>query len=160
VPAAVSEKPAPKKTLNEKGYVRLWRKPHYGRYEHRVVMAELCRKGCSQPLEEKTGLPEGMVVHHQDHVRTHNCHQNLMLMDKAIHDALSLMHQAHMKKLTEQVTVSLEDQEERLAIQSENLFPLRSDVNFWAGLSPENGDDSNSSRPVSNARRALAAAAL
>jgi len=35
-------------------------------------------------------IPENMTVEHLDHNRTHNCHSNLMLLQKEIHDYISL----------------------------------------------------------------------
>ena len=76
------------KTRNEKGYVRLYTKPHRGKYEHRVVMAERCKEFCFYPLEAD-GLPAGFTVEHLDHKRTHNCGENLMLLQEIIHNHLS-----------------------------------------------------------------------
>jgi hypothetical protein len=76
------------KTRNEKGYVRLYVKPHRGKYEHRVVMAEMCVEFCFYELQSD-GLPAGFTVEHQDHVRTHNCRENLVLLQEIIHNYLS-----------------------------------------------------------------------
>lgn len=73
----------------EKGYKRFHKGPNRGKYEHRVVMAELCGEWCWYPLNLSTGLPEGFTVDHLDHDRQHNCHQNLVLLQKEIHDHLS-----------------------------------------------------------------------
>ena len=35
-------------------------------------------------------IPDNMTVEHLDHNRTHNCHTNLMLLQKEIHDYISL----------------------------------------------------------------------
>lgn len=76
------------KTRNEKGYVRLYTQPHRGKYEHRVVMSERCREFCYYPLADD-GLPVGFTVEHIDHNRTHNCGENLMLLQDIIHNHLS-----------------------------------------------------------------------
>jgi len=64
--------------LTDKGYIRLWDKEWYGKYEHRAVMERLI----GGPI------PEHLVVHHIDHDKTHNCQCNLMLLDRRIHDRL------------------------------------------------------------------------
>jgi hypothetical protein len=76
------------KTRNEKGYVRLYIKEHRGKYEHRVVVAKMCAEQCFYPLEAD-GLPAGFTVEHQDHNRTHNCPENLILLQEIIHNHLS-----------------------------------------------------------------------
>jgi hypothetical protein len=77
--------------LHEKGYLRVGRRgPYRGWLVHRVVMLEMCQEFCYYELpENKTKLPVGMTVEHLDHKRTHNCSQNLMLLDKRIHDKIS-----------------------------------------------------------------------
>lgn len=74
--------------LNAKGYVRLSTGPLRGQYEHRAVMAGMAREFCYYPLEAN-GLPRGFQVEHVDHKRTHNCAENLLLLDARIHDHLS-----------------------------------------------------------------------
>jgi len=65
--------------LTEKGYVRISSGADRGKYEHRAVMERLI----GGPI------PAGMTVEHIDHRRAHNCWQNLMLLDKRIHDFIS-----------------------------------------------------------------------
>src|SRR5690348_3714508 len=75
--------------LNDKGYLRYSRSgPHRMKYVHRVVMAEMCAQLSYYPLNPSTGLPDGFTVEHCDHIRTHNCPANLLLLDIRIHNAL------------------------------------------------------------------------
>ena len=76
------------KTRNEKGYIRLYTKEHRNKYEHRVVVSKMCAEWCFYPLEAD-GLPAGFTVEHQDHNRTHNCGENLILLQEIIHNYLS-----------------------------------------------------------------------
>ena len=52
-------------------------------------MRELCKTWCYYPVDEKTGLPVGLDVHHVDFDKEHNCVGNLILLDTAIHVAIS-----------------------------------------------------------------------
>ncbi|MDE2097834.1 MAG: HNH endonuclease [Patescibacteria group bacterium] len=65
--------------LTAKGYFRISAGPDRGKYEHRAVVEKII----GGPI------PAGMTVEHMDHQRAHNCWQNLMLLDKRIHDAIS-----------------------------------------------------------------------
>ena len=75
--------------LTSKGYKRIYSGPDRGKYEHRVVMRELCKVWCYYPVDEGTGLPVGLDVHHVDFDKEHNCAGNLILLDTAIHVAIS-----------------------------------------------------------------------
>lgn len=75
--------------LTAKGYRRFHSGPDRGKYEHRVVMRELCKVWCYYPVAESTGLPVGLDVHHVDFDKEHNCVGNLILLDTAIHVAIS-----------------------------------------------------------------------
>lgn len=90
------------RTLNEKGYVRISHGPDRGKYEHRVIMAALCAEFCyytHSPLwDYRAGLPLGFHVEHIDHVRTHNCPSNILLLQDVIHNAISRAHGAVMRK--------------------------------------------------------------
>jgi len=80
-------------TTTAKGYVRLTAGPNRHRYEHRVVMCVSLQIFCPEWLKARLngdGLPAGFHVHHIDQRRAHNCPQNLMLLDAAIHDYLTL----------------------------------------------------------------------
>lgn len=79
----------PKTYLTAKGYRRFYSGPDRGKYEHRVVMRELCKVWCYYPLDENTGLPAGLDVHHVDFDKEHNCIGNLILLDTAIHVVIS-----------------------------------------------------------------------
>lgn len=59
-----------------KGYQRYHTGEHRDEYVHRVVIADLL----GYPI------PDNFHVHHIDFVRDHNCTQNLMLIQAAIHD--------------------------------------------------------------------------
>lgn len=54
---------------------------------HRKVMYEACLEMCYYPLNGN--LPEGFTVEHCDHNRQHNCIENLLMLDKRIHDFIS-----------------------------------------------------------------------
>ncbi len=80
-----------------KGYLQIThRGPWRNWLVHRKVMLEMCMEMCYYPLPMgKNGhptLPEGFTVEHCDHHRQHNCPENLMLLDKRIHDWISLEH--------------------------------------------------------------------
>lgn len=78
--------------IHAEGYVQIIRRgPWRGWLEHRKVMYEACQEFCYYLLNGN--LPEGMTVEHLDHKRSHNCIENLMLLDKRIHDAISLAYQ-------------------------------------------------------------------
>lgn len=78
------------KHVTQKNYIRLSCKPHRNKYEHRVVIEHLIASGTGGLIWiNQTEIPDSMTVHHNDHVRSHNCLGNLMLLDKAIHDYLS-----------------------------------------------------------------------
>lgn len=69
-----------------KGYRRLrWRGGYW--YEQRAVIVRLLEAHPSPFFPE--GLTRAHVVHHQDFNKGHNCHPNLIVMDKAIHDAVN-----------------------------------------------------------------------
>lgn len=75
-----------------KGYLRITRRgPWRNWLVHRKVMLEMCLEMCYYPREEGK-LPEGFTVEHLDHDRMHNCPENLMLLDKRIHDYISSEH--------------------------------------------------------------------
>jgi hypothetical protein len=89
--------------VHAEGYVQIiHRGPWRGWLEHRKVMLEMCREMCYYPIEDGK-LPAGFTVDHLDHRRQHNCPENLMLLDKRIHDALSLAHAQTVKELRESV---------------------------------------------------------
>lgn len=75
--------------LTAKGYRRFHSGPDRGKYEHRVVLRELCKVWCYYPVDEGTGLPVGLDVHHVDFDKEHNCVGNLILLDTEIHVAIS-----------------------------------------------------------------------
>ena len=73
------------------GYLQIIRRgPWRGWLVHRKVMYEACREMCYYPFNGN--LPAGFIVEHLDHNRQHNCIENLMLLDKRIHDAITLDH--------------------------------------------------------------------
>lgn len=75
--------------VHAEGYIQIIRRgPWRGWLEHRKVMLEACREFCYYPVDGN--LPEGLTVEHLDHVKIHNCRENLMLLDKRIHDAISI----------------------------------------------------------------------
>lgn len=80
-------KPGKGYTITEKGYCRITSGPDRNKYQHRVVTAKLAKEWCYWPLG-KGGLPDGFVVHHMDFDKQHNCHGNLLLIQREIHDEL------------------------------------------------------------------------
>jgi hypothetical protein len=79
-------------TVNSKGYYRYTAGRNRGKYLHRVLVTQLCLQQCYYTLDEQ-GWPilEGsyFTVDHVDHNRQNNCHCNLLLLQKEIHDACS-----------------------------------------------------------------------
>lgn len=75
--------------INEKGYLRHSAGPLRGRYYHRVVMASLCAEFCYYPVQADGFIPDGFTVEHVDHIKTHNCPENLLLLEESIHNAIS-----------------------------------------------------------------------
>lgn len=77
------------KCINDKGYWQISAGPDSGLYEHRVVVRDALRvsEGYWAGVQE---IPKGFTVHHIDFVKTHNCLGNLLLLDKTLHDALSV----------------------------------------------------------------------
>lgn len=77
--------------VTEKGYLRIHaRGPYRNWYHHRQVMQEMVDVFCfygTQVLKDPR-----FTVHHLDHVRTNNQPNNLILLDKPIHDWLSAKH--------------------------------------------------------------------
>ena len=77
-------------------------------------MLEMCLEGCYYPLPlDRHGnptLPEGFTVEHLDHHRQHNCYQNLMLLDKRIHDALSWAHANFRRKAYRSIVVCQDEE--------------------------------------------------
>jgi hypothetical protein len=72
--------------LTAKGYLQITRRgPDRNKLVHRAVMSTLCREWCVYPLNPKTGLPDGLEVHHVDFDKRHNCPENLMLLDPVLH---------------------------------------------------------------------------
>lgn len=71
-----------------KGYRRITRRgPWRDWLEHRKVVYEAAREFCYYPINGD--LPEGMTVDHLNHQRNDNRLENLILLDKRIHDHLS-----------------------------------------------------------------------
>jgi hypothetical protein len=76
--------------LHPDGYLQVTRRGPYRFWmEHRMVMMEACKEWCYYDVSDGK-LPERLTVEHLDHNRQHNCRGNLMLLDKVIHDAISL----------------------------------------------------------------------
>lgn len=83
-------------TVNEKGYQRIKAGPDRDKYVHRKVMEVMLAATDTQTLAAlgiaaaaPAKIPEGFTVEHLDHRRQHNCPENLLLLDKRIHDAIS-----------------------------------------------------------------------
>lgn len=90
--------------VTREGYVRIKRRGLYREwYEHRRVMYEACLVFCYYPTNGNLPLvpdpPGPFTVEHLDHRKGHNCLQNLLLLDKRIHDAISLEHANNVKEL-------------------------------------------------------------
>jgi hypothetical protein len=86
--------------LNEKGYVRITAREHRNKYQHRQVMEELLEHPlCADYVfPDKGVIPKGMTVDQMDHRRTHNCHQNLMMLQDVIHNAISRAYRKYMSE--------------------------------------------------------------
>ena len=84
--------------LNEKGYRRITSGKHRNKYEHRRVIEKLLEFPISYMFHGDGKIPEGMTVEHLDHIRTHNCCGNLMLLEKTIHDRISIMGQRYYRE--------------------------------------------------------------
>jgi hypothetical protein len=82
--------------VTARGYVRLKTKVGRGKYEHRFVMENLLRDPIGLLFIGGGEIPDGMHVHHCDHNRRHNCEGNLMLLDSAIHNWISLAHRRYL----------------------------------------------------------------
>lgn len=79
------------KTFTKKGYIQFNHGEHRNKYEHRVIIEKLIRSRTGGLVWiNQIQIPENMTVHHNDHRRAHNCNDNLMLLEKAIHDYLSI----------------------------------------------------------------------
>jgi hypothetical protein len=72
--------------LNEKGYRRITHGQHRNKYDHRRRIEELLEQPISYIFRGDGKIPPNMTVEHIDHIRTHNCVSNLMLLEKVIHD--------------------------------------------------------------------------
>ncbi len=86
-------------SINEKGYQKVrTRHANYNKYVHRVVIEKLLENPlCADYVFPIKGqIPPGMVVHHTDHCRTHNCHGNLQLLAVRIHNILSSGHRKYL----------------------------------------------------------------
>lgn len=107
--------------VNEWGYVRVSTGRTHNKYEHRMVIEQLMLEQAIEAILRANAqdwdgqipaadianeimctvvhppqIPPTMRIHHIDTNRSHNCPQNLMLLDKAIHNAI---HAAHVKFL-------------------------------------------------------------
>ena len=78
---------------SSKGYIRIYHGPDRGQYEPRVVMRTLCAEFCyythTDLWDPTSGLPIGFHVEHIDHQKTHNCPENLLLLQDIIHNFCS-----------------------------------------------------------------------
>jgi len=70
-------------TIHEKGYIRITAGPWRHRYLHRIIAGILWDIKYHEPL------PDRIEVHHLDGNPLHDCPQNYLLCDAAIHDAFS-----------------------------------------------------------------------
>lgn len=68
--------------LNGQGYIRISAGPWRGEYLHRVIASLLWRQTHGVPL------PSNLQVHHIDGIRTHCCPENLLILDRHLHEAL------------------------------------------------------------------------
>ena len=81
---------------SDKGYRRISHGDHRDKYEHRYVMEQLLLAPVGLMYYPCCGdIPGWATVHHQDHNRQHNCPGNLILVDRAIHSALSKWRQRY-----------------------------------------------------------------
>jgi hypothetical protein len=80
------------KTTTSKGCVKITAGAGRGKYEHRWTIEKLLRDPiglCWLPIPEAgPEIPRRYTVHHIDQKKAHNYVGNLMVLDKAIHNAL------------------------------------------------------------------------
>lgn len=81
-----------------KGYVRVTAGPNRHKYEHRVVIEQLIQNPIGLVFFGLDGIPETMHVHHVDSVRSHNCAENLMLLDSTIHNFITRAAQKYYRE--------------------------------------------------------------
>ena len=61
------------------GYIRVSAGPWRGKYLHRIVADIKWREKYNEPM------PKHLHVHHIDFRKTHDCPENLLIMDPALH---------------------------------------------------------------------------
>lgn len=102
--------------VNEWGYVRVSTASGRGKYEHRMVIESLMLeqaiigilKSVRPPKEQAIEImsavlhppeiPPDVHIHHCDRDRQHNCPGNLMLLDAAIHRAITADHRRFLRR--------------------------------------------------------------
>ena len=94
-------------SVNQKGYRRMWAGAARGQYEHRMVMRELLRSPIGLVFTPGQDIPDDMTVHHVDFDKKHNCHGNLMLLEKVIHDAVSLWSADYKARILDELACDL-----------------------------------------------------
>lgn len=90
---------------SDKGYVRISTRYRRDMYAHRAAALDLLTNPISYMFTPGQGIPENIQIHHIDYNKRHNCHGNLMFLDRQIHSAISLSHRhyvlAHIEEYTE-----------------------------------------------------------
>ena len=74
-------------TVTKKGYIRITSGEHRHKYQHRRAIEKLLEE-VWHPFYGNV-LPGSVDVHHVDHLCAHNCVQNLLVLDRAIHSYIS-----------------------------------------------------------------------
>lgn len=74
-------------TTTKKGYIRITSGEHRHKYQHRRVVEHLLETEWHPFFGDR--LPDSVDVHHCDGIHAHNCHCNLLILDRAIHAAIS-----------------------------------------------------------------------
>lgn len=74
---------------NKDGYLKYHRHPYRNLYHHRVVAQQMVD---DTPASRRVLIPPVWVVHHIDWDKLHNCPGNLLLLEPALHDAMTHSH--------------------------------------------------------------------